>query len=213
MRDSAVVAASKIESINPRDQFKSASNDPYANLTFQKVWPAVETLIAEKKFRKPLQLLTRFYGSPELSGPQSQRLDGWLDALAAKVVFSNEPHLSPTYVSQPGDSLLELGREWGVPGQLIYNINKSNLPNPLAIQPGTELKKITGPINATINLENDILTLFVEGMYAGRFQVKVGTSGSPRKGEFQGSWQVAKWARLERCQWYLSTRAPEQSLR
>ena len=187
MRDSAVVAASKVESIDAPNQFKlnPASNDPYANLTFQTVWPAAEKLVAEKKFRKTLQLLSRFYGSPELSGPQQQRLDGWLDALATKVVFSNEHHMAPAYISQPGDSLLELGREWGVPGQLIYNINKGNLPNPLVIQPGTELKKITGPIDARINLKNNTMTLFVQDMYAGRFNVKVGTSGSPREGDFK----------------------------
>lgn len=192
VRDSAVVAASKVESLRldvarPAGPAKlaPAQNDPYANLTFQEVWPAVETLVAEKRFRKSLQLLSRFYRSPELSGPQSQRLDGWLDALATKVVFSNEHHLAPAYISQPGDSLLELGREWGVPGELIYNINRSKLANPMDIPPGTELKKITGPINATVSLDSNTMTLFVNDLYAGRFLVSVGTSGSPRPGDFK----------------------------
>ena len=190
VRDSAVVAASKVENVDAGNEFnfnpvKAASQDAYANLTFQDVWPAVEKLVAEKEFRKSLQVLTRFYDDPGLSGPQKQRLDGWLDALATKVVFSNEHHLAPAYISQPGDNLLELGRKWGVPGQLIYNINKSKIRNPLAIAPGTELKQITGPINATVSLDNDILTLFVDDLYAGRFNVKVGTSGTPRPGKFK----------------------------
>jgi len=192
VRDSAVITASKVEGLKldlarTADETKPnrAQNDPYANLTFQEVWPAVETLVAEKRFRKSLQLLSRFYRSPELSGPQSQRLDGWLDALATKVVFSNEHHLAPAYISEPGDSLLELGREWGVPGQLIYNINRTKLANPLVIPPGTELKKITGPINARVDLETSTMTLFANDMYAGRFIVKVGTSGSPRPGDFK----------------------------
>ena len=190
MRDPAVVTASKVESIDGPSKFKlnpfnAANDDASASLTFQDAWPAVEKLVAEKRFRKSLQVLTRFYDDPSLTGPQRQRLDAWLDALATKVVFSNEPHLAPAYVSKPGDSLLELGREWGVPGQLIYNINRANIPNPMVIPPGTELKKITGPINATISLDNDMMTLFVDGLYAGRFAVKVGNSGSPRKGDFK----------------------------
>ena len=189
VRDSAVVGASKVENVDVSNQFglnpAKANNDPYSNLTFQTVWPAVEKLVAEKRFRKSLQVLTPFYDDSELSGPQQQRLAGWLDPLARKVVFTNEHHLSPAYISQPGDNLLDLGREWGVPGQLIYNVNKDNLANPLTIPPGTELKKITGPVDATINLANHTMTLFVEGMYAGWFNIKVGTSGTPRSGDFK----------------------------
>ena len=190
MRDPAVVAASKVESVEAPNQFKlnpatSGNNDPYANLSFQEALTAVDKLVAEQRFRKSLQVATRFYDDADLSGPQRQRLDAYLSGLATKVIYSNEPHLSPNYISKPGDSLLELGREWGIPGQLIYNINKNNLPNPLVIAPGTELKKIPGPINATISLSNDTLTLFVDGLYAGRFNVKVGTAGTPRQGDFK----------------------------
>ena len=198
VKDSAVVGASSTGGssvVNPYDErtinefqlqpAKSAANDPYADLNFKTVWPVADELVAKKRFRKALELLTRFYDSPGLSGPQQQRLEGWLDALAAKVVFSSEHHLAPEYVSQPGDSLLELGRRWGVPGQLIYNVNKASLPNPLVIAPGTKLKKISGPINANVDLSSNTMTLLVDGLYAGRFNVIVGTSGSPRPGDFK----------------------------
>ena len=190
VRDSAVVAASKVESVDATNQFKlnsadAGNDDSYANLTFQQALTAVDKLVKEQKFRKSLEVLTRFYDDGELTGPQQQRLDAYLDGLAAKVIYSNEHHLAPAYISQPGDSLLELGREWGVPGQLIYNVNRANLPNPLVIAPGTELKKIPGPVNATIRLNNDVMTLFVDGLYAGRFNVKVGSAGSPRQGDFK----------------------------
>lgn len=189
-QDSTAATASKIVSIAPPNQFKlrpasTPGSDPYADLTFSAAWPIVDGLVAEQKFRESLQLLTRFYRSPGLTGPQRQQLDGWLDALATKVVFSNEHHLTSAYVSKPGDSLLELGRQWGVPGQLIYNINKNNIANPLSIQPGTELKKITGPVNAEVDLNSNIMTLYVEELYAGRFNIKIGTSGSPRPGDFR----------------------------
>ncbi len=187
IRDPSVAPASKIDDINASNRFElqPTNNDPYADLTFETVWPTANMLVDEGKFRKTLQLLTHFHNQPDLNGPQRQRLNEWLDGLARKVVFSNEHHLTTPYISQPGDSLLELGRAWGVPGQLIYNINKNNIPNPLAISPGTELKKITGPINASIDLESNTLTMFVEGLYAGRFNIKVGTSGSPGPGDFK----------------------------
>lgn len=190
IRDSSVVTASKIDNVDVSNGFglqpaKSASSDPYAGLNFEEVWPVVEKLVKEERFRKSLQLLTRFYGNPGLSGPQNQRLDGWLDGLASKVIFSNEHHLSPAYVFQPGDSLLELGRQWGVPGELIYNVNRARVPNPMMIEPGTELKKITGPINASVDLSSNTMTLFVDEMYAGRFNLIVGTSGSPGPGNFK----------------------------
>ena len=214
MRDSAVVAASSTSGdVSKRFQLQPAkpatvtSNDPYADLNFKTVWPVADALVAEERFRKPLELLTRFYDNPELSGPQQQRLYGWLDGLAAKVIFSSEHHLAPAYISKPGDTLLELGREWGVPGQLIFNINKrkilglsepesrvwpqattKNIDDSLApkvIPPGTELKKITGPVNARVNLKNNTMTLFVDGLYAGRYNVIVGVSGSPRPGDFK----------------------------
>ena len=217
VRDSAVVAASSTGGDDASNKFqlqpaKSATtNDPYADLNFQTVWPVADALVEEKRFRKTLELLTRFNDSPGLSGPQQQRLYGWLDALATKVVFSSEPHLAPAYISKPGDTLLELGREWGVPGQLIFNVNKrkilgisdnnemvpaiwpprtnnvniDNIPAPKVIPPGTELKKITGPINARVDLKNNTMTLFVDGLYAGRYNVIVGVSGSPRPGDFK----------------------------
>ena len=215
MRDPAVVAASSTggDDVSNRFQLQPAkpatvtSNDPYADLNFKTVWPVADALVAEKRFRKPLELLTRFYDSPELSGPQQQRLYGWLDGLAAKVIFSSEHHLAPAYISKPGDTLLELGREWGVPGQLIFNINKRKILGlsepesrvwpqattkniddsaaPNVIPSGTELKKITGPVNARVNLKNNTMTLFVDGLYAGRYNVSVGVSGSPRPGDFK----------------------------
>ena len=190
VRDPEVVGASRTDDGNELSRFQLqpenlAANDSYADLNFKTVWPVAESMIEEERFRKPLELLTRFYDSPGLSGPQQQRLNGWLDSLAVKVVFSDEHHLAPAYVSEPGDNLLDLGREWGVPGQLIYNVNKVNLPNPSAIAPGTKLKKISGPINATVDLSSNTMTLFVEGLYAGRFNVVVGTSGLPRPGDFK----------------------------
>ena len=220
MQDSAVVGASRTDDGDASNRFanvehpigitkqpvKSVGNDPYADLNFKTVWPVANALVAEKRFRKPLELLTRFYDNPGLSGPQQQQLDGWLNGLANKVIFSSEHHLSPKYISQPGDTLLELGREWGIPGQLIFKINKNkilglpdpvrnlsvelpaesnNIPAPAVIPPGTELKKITGPVNARVNLENNTMTLFVEGLYARRYNVVVGTAGSPRSGDFK----------------------------
>ena len=100
IRDPSVAPASKIDDINASNRFElqPTNNDPYADLTFETVWPTANMLVDEGKFRKTLQLLTHFHNQPDLNGPQRQRLNEWLDGLARKVVFSNEHHLTTPYI-------------------------------------------------------------------------------------------------------------------
>jgi hypothetical protein len=188
VRDSAVVGASSTDGgrTSASDFGLPATNsDSNSQLSFRDAWPVVEKMVGQNDFRSALKLLTRFHQDTGLTGPQKQRLEAWLDALAGKVVFSTGHHLFPAYVTTASDSLADLSRQWGVPGQLIYNINKRSIPNPLSIAPGTELKKIVGPVDAVVDLQNGEMTMYVDGLYAGRFATKVGVSGSPRPGDFK----------------------------
>lgn len=159
--------------------------DPYASLSFREAWPVVDKLVAEKDFRSVLKLLTRFYDDSTLSGPQRQRLIAWLDALGTKVVFSAEHHLTPAYFTRQGDSLTDLQSRWGVPRQLIYNVNKEAIPDPMNLKPGTELKKIQGPFNVIVDAQNGIITAYVDGLYAGRYMTTIGISGNPSPGDYR----------------------------
>ena len=149
-------------------------------------WSEVDRLVAEGRYRDSLKLLSRFYGTVDADGPQRQRLLGWLDALAGKVIFSSEHHFrDQPHVVTANESLVDLAQRWNVPAQLIYNINRSEIPNPASLAPGTHLKVVDQPFNATINLKSNVMTLFCDGLYAGRFPVRVGVSGNVTEGDFQ----------------------------
>ncbi len=167
------------------DVIRANSEPDFASLTYQAAWPQVDKFIAQEDYQNALRLLSRYYRSTELTGPQRQRLIGWLDALAGKVIFSAEHHLQSTPYTVSNESLEDIGARWKVPAQLIFNINQANIPVVSAIQPGTELKAIQGPFDAEIDLDQKIMTLFLDDLYAGRFPIVVGISGSPKPGDFQ----------------------------
>ena len=163
-----------------------ANTEPdFASLTYQAAWPQVDKFIAEENYQNALRLLSRYYRSTELTGPQRQRLIGWLDALAGKVIFSAEHHLQSTPYTVANETLEDIGQRWKVPPQLIFNNNQTNIPVVSAIQPGTTLKAIQGPFDAEIDLTQNIMTLFLDDLYAGRFPIVVGISGAPKPGDFQ----------------------------
>lgn len=163
---------------------RADSEPDLANLSMQAAWPQVDKLIAQNEYRDALQLLSRYYRSTDLTGPQRQRLTGWLDALAAKVIFSAEHHLEEMPYTVATESLVDIGTRWKVPAQLIYNINQNQISNPLAVAKGTQIKVVQGPFDAEIDTRQNVMTLFLGDLYAGRFPVRLGVSGNPEPGEF-----------------------------
>jgi lipoprotein-anchoring transpeptidase ErfK/SrfK len=157
------------------------------DLDFNAAFAKAEQLIEATEFRSALELLSRFYRNDDLTGPQRQRLLPTLDALAGKVIYSDEHHLVPQpYVVGANESLVDIAGKWHVPAQLIYNVHQKALANPITdIQPGTQLKMIPGPFQAEVDLQSKVLTMFLGDLYAGRFPIRVGISGAPRPGEYQ----------------------------
>ncbi len=156
------------------------------SLTIRSVWEIVDRSVESEDFYTALKLLSGFYKDPTLTGPQRQRLMGWLDALAAKVIFSSEDHLvSQPYVAHADESLAEISKNWQVPPQLIANIHRDDVSNLDTIPAGTRLKQVPGPFHAELNLEARVITLFLGDLYAGRFPVVIGTSGEPKPGTFE----------------------------
>jgi len=163
-----------------------ASIEPSGDrLTFQAAWPQVDKLVAAEDYRGALQLLSPFYRKTNLTGPQRQRLMAWLDALAGKVIFSDEHHLEKMPYTVANESLTDIAQRWNVPAQLIYNINKAKIQNSTNIAAGTELKIVKGPFHGEVSLSGKVMTLFLNGLYAGRYPVEVGISGNPKPGEYR----------------------------
>lgn len=149
-------------------------------------WTEVDRLVAEARYRDALKLLSRFYETEDANGPQRQRLLGWLDALAGKVIFSAEHHFrDQPHIVAVNESLVDIAQRCQVPAQLIYNINRSEIPNPASLAPGTQLKVVDRPFVARIDLKSNVMTLFCDGLYAGRYPVRIGVSGDVATGNYR----------------------------
>ena len=144
-------------------------------LPLSEAWNQVRNLTEQGEYRLALGTLSRYYRDPSLNAADRQRLQEWLDALAAKVIYSTEHYLRSTpYIIQPNDTLSALAQRWQIPATLIYNINRSKIPDPDQLQPGVEIKMIGGPFDAEIDPQQGTLTLFLKNLYAGRFQIQIG---------------------------------------
>ncbi len=184
--DSSYEALATDRSKNFGSEVMHAGAEPdLANLSFQAAWPQVDRLIAESKYRDALRLLSRFYHSTDLNGPQRQRLLPFLDGLAGKVIFSTEHHLEDAPYTVANESLVDIGQRWKVPAQLVYNINQSQISNPAAVVAGTQLKAVQGPFDAEIDTQQHVMTLFLGDLYAGRYPIRVGVSGNPQPGDYR----------------------------
>lgn len=174
--DTAVVPTGAMTNVAPRDTIAPVANAldaaPVERPALPQSWSRIESLVNDSQYQAALTDLSRYYHDNELDSQQRQRLLEWLDALAAKVIYSTEHHLrSLPYVIQPGDTIATLARDWQVPAQLIYNVNTDRIPDPNDLRPGTEIKLIQGPFDAEIDSANKVMTLFLDNMYAGRFAI------------------------------------------
>ena len=147
-------------------------------------WESVQRSVEQGSFQSALSQLTRSYGV-NLPAEQRLRLLEWLDALAGKVIYSTEHQLQARpYIVQGNDSLQALAAAWQVPASLIYKINQTKIGDPENLIPGTELKVVRGPFHAQVSIDQQELTLFVGGMYAGRFPITLGNGAAIEHGTF-----------------------------
>ncbi len=137
---------------------------------------------ADDQRKEALSTLSIFYNTPDLSGQERANLLARLDPLAREVIYSTQHLLEKPYRVGQKESLVDIAAQYEVPWQLLANINQ--VPDPMALLPGTELKVVTGPFRAEVNLSKSELTLFLGDLYAGRFPIAVGADPTPRPGTF-----------------------------
>ncbi len=153
-------------------------------------WQQIEQLVADGQFKQALMELSRSYNGQH-TAEQRKRMTDWLDALAGKVIYSTEHHLEPRpYIVKNGDTLEMLAAQWQVPPQLIRNVNRAKIQDPDNLGTGTELKQVKGPFQAQLNIERNELTVFLNGLYAGRFAVQLESDQSIDHGMY--SYENAK---------------------
>lgn len=187
IKPSTVMAPVAERATGPSNEYTSTTtlpDPPSKPVTLEQSWSNISQLVENSEFKQALKSLSSFYQSGNYNPAEEQKLFAWLDALAAKVIYSTEHHLrAMPYVIQPGDTMGSLARTWQVPAQLIYNINEQQIPDPNDLQPGVEIKLVQGPFDAEIDSQTQRLTLFLDDLYAGRFNIHPGSSIA--QGEFQ----------------------------
>ena len=143
----------------------------------------VEQLIAAGKFKSALAKLTPHYENAELPEDQRRALLTWLDALAAKVIYSREHLVAPAHHVRKGEDLYQIAQQYNVEYRLLQNINHE-VTDPLILVPATDLKVIPGPFRGEAKLAAGELTLYVGDLYAGRFSFAVGDQ-PPQPGTYK----------------------------
>lgn len=122
------------------------------------------------------------FDDPGLTADQRLSLYTLLDELTGTVIYSPDHLLEQAYVVQPGDTLDRVANAYSVPWQLLAKINALDTSKPLSV--GQTLKVVRGPFSAFVELGQSRLTLWLNGRYAGRFNVTPGQDAPVTDGEF-----------------------------
>lgn len=138
--------------------------------SFKRDWEAARQQIDAGEFRAALATLSPHYAGPGVPPEHEAQLTAWLDALAAKVIYSREHLLQRPYKVRGTQSrMIDVASEFDVSAQLLQNINAEVVNNPDVLLPGTELKVVPGPFRAVVNLSRGEITIYLGALYAGRF--------------------------------------------
>jgi hypothetical protein len=154
-----------------------------ARYSFEQAWQKADQQIAEGYLARALLTLSEFYRHPGLDEAAQSRLNERLDQLAGTVIYSKRHLLEEAYDAHRGDTLHDLAARYHVSPKLLQNIN--GVADPSIVLPGSELKLVRGPFRAEIDLARGEATMFLGGLYAGRFPVRAGRDPSPKPGEYQ----------------------------
>jgi hypothetical protein len=149
---------------------------------FATAFAKVQAMLSQGQLAEAHMELSQWVENPQLPAEDRRQLLDLLDQVAGIVVYSRQSLLEPPYVVQPGDTLDRIADRYNVSWQLLAKIN--GIPSPQAIRPGDQLKVVRGPFTAVINLKDFELTMFLNGRYAGRFQVGIGLDSSTPEGDF-----------------------------
>ncbi|MCA9100246.1 MAG: LysM peptidoglycan-binding domain-containing protein [Pirellulales bacterium] len=134
---------------------------------------SIQAQLQRQQLADAQHALSQWYGDPSLSASEEEQLLALLDQLTGTVVYSRQHFLEPAYVTREGDTLESVAGQFNVPARLLANVNAVSETDPLP--PGTELKVMTGPFAASLDLNSYRLTLWLGDRYAGRFNVGIGS--------------------------------------
>lgn len=152
------------------------------NLGLLNAFKIADGMYAKGQLKEALATLSVFYGIPEMNESERAQLLSRLDPLAREVIYSKRHLLEQPHRVGTSETLVQIASKYEVPWQLLANIN--GVADPITVLPGTELKIIRGPFRADVDLTKKELTLFLGDLYAGRFDIEVGSDPPPSAGTF-----------------------------
>jgi lipoprotein-anchoring transpeptidase ErfK/SrfK len=180
-------AAATSDRYGPPGDFADTQSEEIPDADSQGEFPAAMTAIQQQldqgNLADGLRALTEWYDRRGLNGVEQAQVVSLLDQLAGTVVYSRQHLLAPAHQVKPGETLEQISLLYSVPAPLLAKIN--GIGDPAQLKPGTELKVMQGPFDALVDVPKHRLTLFVDGCYAGRFQVGVGPEKNAPSGQFE----------------------------
>ncbi|MHB8953728.1 MAG: L,D-transpeptidase family protein [Pirellulaceae bacterium] len=169
--------------VRPTHPVSQAPSAPIGVRAYERARKSATSLVEEGKYHDALATLSVFYKSLDLTPEEHRELVDLLDPLAGRVIYSREHLVEPAYPVRRNETLAEIAQHYNVPMELLQKIN--GIDNPDVLVPGTELKVVTGPFRAEVDLVGQELTLFLNGLYAGRFPITIGRDPAPVLGDFK----------------------------
>ena len=103
--------------------------------------------------------------------------------MAKEVIYSNRSLLEPAYFVKEVDTVESIANAHGLSPEFLAAIN--GLGSTRALVAGSTLKVLKGPFNAKVDLGRSEMTLYLGGLYAGRFPISTGNEPAPKAGMFE----------------------------
>jgi hypothetical protein len=167
-------AATDLEAARERQAFESAMRQ-------------AQYEIQQNKLADALAALSPWYDRATVPAERKAELDDLLSQLAGTVIYSREHYLQPAHVVRQGETLDRIAEQLQVPWELLAKIN--GIENPNSLVPGETLKIVRGPFHAQLNRSRNQLAIYVNNLYAGRFDVQ--TTGDVA--QVDGTFPVTKF--------------------
>jgi LysM repeat protein len=109
-----------------------------------------------------------------------------------------------SYTIQPGDVLLNIGRSYHVPHEILMQLN--GIPDATKIRQDQKLKVPRGPFHVKICKSKFRMDVYLQDLYLRSYRVGLGTDG----GTPEGVWKVKN--RLENPTYYPPSSAPDKRI-
>lgn len=185
VHDSAVRTAS-YESIGQQgieDHIVSSKTDPVASV---QIIPAdlasqlrdIDILYRDQRIAEAHAALSSLYWKK----PQFRSLiKSRLEHTASLIFVTADQHFEQPYDVQFGDTLGSIAAQYQLSWKYLARLNRTS---PERLQAGQQLKVITGPFSAVVDLDDFAMTIHAHGWFLHRYQIGIGKDNKTPIGEF-----------------------------